>query len=482
VLFLAFAALWAAYFTISEAPSAIHNDMAEAYAWGREFQLGYNQHPPFWAWICGAWFALFPRADWSFAILASLNAAIGMVGAWRLIGLFAQGDKRIAAAALLLLTPFYTFLSHKYNANSIFLSIWPWTLYAFVRSIERGGLLDAVLFGAMMALALLSKYYALILGATCFIAALQHPRRARYFGSASPYVSVAVAAALCAPHAWWLATTGAPPLRYLERVSAKDFAEVAREAARAFFGALAQNGIVFAVVVFILRPPLGELRAGLKARWADPRFRFLAILAAAPLLLSVAAALALRTTLSTNMLIGTFSLAPLLAIESLGPRRLGRLRVAAVRLAAALSLGALIASPGVALARAWFSRDLNDVQPRKELAAAATRIWREATGRPLAYVAGTLFYDNGIAFYSSDRPHVFVDFDYFGNRWVTPQALAENGLLSACVAQDAVCLASTALFATPEATRREITLAHAAFGHKAKPVTFVVTVIPPRSR
>ena len=64
--------------------------------------------------------------------------ALGLLGSWRLIGRFADGDKRIAATALLLLTPFYTFLSWNYNANSIFLSIWPWTLYAFVRAIDGG--------------------------------------------------------------------------------------------------------------------------------------------------------------------------------------------------------------------------------------------------------------------------------------------------------------------------------------------------------
>ena len=56
-----------------------------------------------------------------------------------LIGRFADGEKRMAATALLLLTPFYTFLSYKYNANSIFLSIWPWTRYFFVRSIDVDG-------------------------------------------------------------------------------------------------------------------------------------------------------------------------------------------------------------------------------------------------------------------------------------------------------------------------------------------------------
>ena len=479
-LFVAFVAVWAVYFAISAAPSSIHNDMAEAYAWGQEFQLGYHQHPPFWAWLCGAWFQVFPRAGWAFAILSSLNAAIGLVGSWRLIGRFADGDKRTAATLLLLLTPFYTFLAYKYNANSIFLSVWPWTLYFFLRAIDHRRLRDAVLFGFCMGLALLSKYYALILATTCLIAALQHPLRARYFASASPYVSVAIAALLCAPHIWWLAANGAPPLHYLAHVSGHKFSAIAAHAALAFIGALAQNGIVFAVVAIVARVRPSEAIATISQRWRDPRFRLLAILAATPLALTVLAGLALRTKVSTNMLIGTFSLMPLLAIEIAGARRLGRLRTVAAGLVAALTLGALVASPAVAFATAWFSHDINDVQPRQELAREATRLWREATGRPLAYVGGAENYDNGVVFYSPDRPHAFVLLDFYRNRWVTPERLAEGGLLSVCVRDAAACLASTAAFVTPQTTHADITLEHDAWGHKGKPVSFVVTVIPPR--
>src|SRR5438045_2535668 len=43
----------------------VHHDMTEEWAWGKEFQLGYAKHPPFTAWLVGAWFAAMPRADWS---------------------------------------------------------------------------------------------------------------------------------------------------------------------------------------------------------------------------------------------------------------------------------------------------------------------------------------------------------------------------------------------------------------------------------
>ena len=123
------------------------------------------------------------------------------------------------------------------------------------------------------------------------IAALQHPLRARYFASASPYVSVAVAALLCSPHIWWLVSSGAPPLHYLAHVSGHKFSAIAAQAATAFFGALAQNGIVFAVVAIVARVRPSEAMATISRRWSDPQFHLLAILAATPLVLTVLAGL-----------------------------------------------------------------------------------------------------------------------------------------------------------------------------------------------
>jgi hypothetical protein len=195
-------------------------------------------------------------------------------------------------------------------------------------------------------------------------------------------------------------------------------------------------------------------------------------------LLTVLAGLALRTKVQVAMLMGTFSLWPLLAIEIAGSRGVERLRWLSCRLAVTVSVGALAASPAITLRRAWFSKDPRDTEPRKEIAEAATRLWLDATGSPLAYVGG-LSYAGAVAFYSTERPHVFVNFDYFANQWVTPRALAENGLLSVCAKTDAECLAATAALATPIAKQTEMTLSHRFWGHEAKPVEFIVTVIPP---
>lgn len=480
VVFGAFVAAWALYFTVTEAPVAIKHDMSEAYAWGHEFQLGYNQHPPLWAWICGLWFAIFPRTGWAFALLSSVNAGIGLWGAWMLIGDFAEGRKRIAAWALLLLTPLYTFYAYKYNANIIFLSIWPWTLHYFMRSMQSRRIGDAIAFGVLIGLAMLSKYYALILVATCLLATLQHPSRWRYLASASPYVSAVVAVVVCAPHVWWLLTHRAPPLRYLDSITDLPWPYVFAHVGQTLLGALAMNMGVFAVVGLLA---WSARRNGIAVFGRDargPSFRILATLALAPLGLTVAGALALRNTITPEMTVGTFPLLPLLLIETAAIRDIDRLYRLGTRLAAAVTLGAVAMSPAIALARTWLSPSAMTVPPIQEVAIEATRLWHQRTSRPLAFVAGSNWYENATTFYSPDRPHAFVHFDYSASLWVTPEALARRGLLSICVSDDQVCLAATARFTTPETTRTELSVAHAFWGHVADPVHFVVTIIPPR--
>lgn len=478
-VFIAFVLGMACYYAFVEAPTAIKHDMSEAYAWGQEFQLGYNQHPPFWAWLCALWFEVFPHTQWAFGLLSALNAGIGLLGAWHLIGDFTRGPKRVAAWALLILTPLYTAYAYKYNANIIFISIWPWTAHYFMRSVQSRRLGDAVGFGICVAFALLSKYYALILVASCFLALLQHPARWRYLASGSPYLSVVVAVALFAPHAWWLLANDAPPLRYLSEVSDQRWPLVLGHAWRTFSGAIGMNLSVVAVVLiggWLARrkgetEPMREIRG--------PMFGVLVTLALAPVVLTLASGLVLRNPLTDEMTVGIFPLLPLLVIELVGRGRIERLGRLSVHLATALMVGAILISPAVAAVRTWFSPVAKDVMPFEEVALDATKLWRERTGQPMGFVAGSPWFENATAFYSPDHPSAFAYFDYSRSLWVTPERLAKRGLLSICHAADAKCLADTAKFVTPETTQARITVAHTFWGHTTKPEDFVLTFIPP---
>jgi 4-amino-4-deoxy-L-arabinose transferase-like glycosyltransferase len=474
-----FVVAWTSISAILNMPTAIHGDMAEAYVCGREFQLGYYKHPPFWAWIAGAWFHIFPADDWSFELLCVLNAAVGLIGSWALIGNFATGHKRVAATVLLLLTPYYTVLSMKYNANTIFLSVWPWALYFFVRSFDGRRVGDSIWFGALVAIAMLSKYYAVILVITCVLAAILHPDRKKYIQSSAPYISILVGIVLFAPHMLWLVRTGFMPFHYVGHEAGRSFATASGFALDMLFVAVAFQLGVLALILWAARPTLIAKRSGHPLLWDDPKFRFVVVLALGPALLTALFGVLLHLKISINMAVGIFSLVPLLLIDIIRVRHLASLAGLSVRAAIATTLVVLMLSPVIAYANISLATDTNITQPRKALAAEATRVWRQFTWRPLVYVAGSDLYADAIAFYSPDHPHGFIAFDERLAPWVTEKDLARNGLLAACISGDQQCLAAAARLSTPRTRRVAIVVSHSVASHALPSQAFTLVLIPP---
>ena len=73
------AVLWTLILVNLKAGQDVHMDVAEAYAWGQKFLLGYGKHPPLSGWIAGLWFMAFPAADWATYALAMATVSVGMV-------------------------------------------------------------------------------------------------------------------------------------------------------------------------------------------------------------------------------------------------------------------------------------------------------------------------------------------------------------------------------------------------------------------
>ena len=76
------ALLWTFVLINLKAAQDVHMDVAEAYAWGQKFLLGYGKHPPLSGWIAGLWFKVFPPTDWATYALAMATVSVGMVICW----------------------------------------------------------------------------------------------------------------------------------------------------------------------------------------------------------------------------------------------------------------------------------------------------------------------------------------------------------------------------------------------------------------
>src|SRR5438128_3899461 len=214
MLLLAYVALWTLYGVLAKASQDIHVDMSEQFVLSRELAWGYPKHPPLAMVIVRAWFAVFPTADWAYYLLAMVTVGLALWIAWRLSARFLDGDKRVVGLALLTLVPFFNFHGLKFNVNTILLPSWAATTLWFLRSFESRRVLDAALAGLFAAAAMYGKYWSIVLLLGLGVAALSDRRRAVYFSSAVPWVTIAVGTLALAPHLAWLIAKDFAPFSY----------------------------------------------------------------------------------------------------------------------------------------------------------------------------------------------------------------------------------------------------------------------------
>src|SRR6202165_2586117 len=210
----AHAVLWTLILINLKAAQDVHTDVAEAFAWGQKFQLGYGKHPPLSGWVAGLWFKVFPVADWATYALAMATVGCGLVICW-LIGLRVVDRRRaFFAVVMLALYPIFNFKGFKYNPDLLQLVTLPLVVLAYLNAFEKRSVRSGLWLGLAAALALLTKYWVLTMIGAIGIAALIHPDRLKFLRSPAPWVAIATLAVAMIPHLVWLNEVDFVPLSY----------------------------------------------------------------------------------------------------------------------------------------------------------------------------------------------------------------------------------------------------------------------------
>ena len=451
-LLLWFVLLYTAFAIISSASVGLHPDLLDTYARGLHPAAGYDGHAPLAALMATVWFSLFPPTDWAFHLLAMVNAAAGLYATDRIAGRYLDGDKRIAVLLLLLLTPFYQFMSQRFGADQTLLSTWPIATYCFLRAFETRGLAWSAGAGAAAALAMLGSYYSVFLIAGFVAAVLAHPGRRTYVRSASPWLAVAVGALVQAPHVQWLLATGSTSLSDLAAPHAGAPTKALWKDAVCFVEGIAAVAVLLAVYWIAVRPDRAILR---DTFWPPPPYppplagegregagRMLVVLLAVPLVLPAVVAPLIGTALTPPW---TMPAGFLLPIVLLRPKAAELTRVAAIRitaLVAAITVCTLAAAPWLA----WRTHAAGTREGREYyrlVSAEMTNAWHLGTGLPLRIVMGDRDLAAAVTFYSTDHPDAMGGFETgAATPWITPERLAQDGWAAICNADDENCVAA----------------------------------------
>ena len=134
-------------------------DVIEALAWGQDFDLGYNKHPPLSAWIPGLLFKIFGNKDWIYYLLSQVFILISFIFLWKLSSFFLNKKSHILLSILAIEgIAFYTFDTPQFNVNICQIPLWIGTVYFFFKSIKDNKITDWIFLGVFSALGFLTKY------------------------------------------------------------------------------------------------------------------------------------------------------------------------------------------------------------------------------------------------------------------------------------------------------------------------------------
>jgi len=464
--------LWTIYGTIAKSSQGLHPDMTELIAWSRDLAWGYK-HPPLAALIVRLWFGVFPLAEWSYYLLAMLMPTIALWIVWRLSADYLDIEKRIVGLALLMLIPFFNFHALKFNVNTVLMPAWAAATFWFLRSYKTRSPIYAALAGVGAAACMLGKYWSVFLLAGLAVAALIDKRRAGYFRSAAPWLTVVAGLAVLAPHLVWLYQHDFAPFGYAMYLHGnKPLAGTAISVLGYLAGSAGYVAIPVIIVLAAARPGRATIADMI---WpADAERRLTAAAFWGPLLLPAVGALASGTEIASLWSMAAWTLLPVLLLSppAVTLREIDTRRILAACVAVPLIM--LIAAPAIAIMMQR-SGPAPEAAHAQLLANQVERAWHEATPQPLRYVGGELAH--GVIAYAQDRPRALLDLPQ-----PSDAELAKSGMALVCFAEDANCRqAADALAARIGPSRRiESEIVRNFLGFSGKPQRYTILIVPPR--
>jgi 4-amino-4-deoxy-L-arabinose transferase-like glycosyltransferase len=494
---IAHAVLWTLILINLKAAQDVHMDVAEAFAWGQKFQLGYGKHPPLAGWVAGLWFRVFPVADWATYALAMAVTGSGLVICWLIALRVVDRRRAFFAVVMLALYPIFNFKGFKYNPDLLQLVTLPLLVLAFLHAFEKRTARAGLWLGLAAALALMTKYWVLTMIGAIGLAALLHPDRVKFLRSPAPWVAVVTAVVAMLPHLWWLEEVNFVPLTYAGDVYGLSDRTQNIQLVLGYIGhniALLAPPVALAALALacaqrwwrLARQPSALFtrswsrggNSGVNLSQARNIWVIQAIVAVGPPL----GALFFNVYLKTDWGISLFFLTPLalVAIPTLRIQKMALFYLTAIWFA--ISMAALVASPHIAAREmAVNPNGAATYGARSELARELTQIWQTRFHSRWAVVAGTTEMGEPMTFYSPDHPAPFTPGELWSSGLTSLEEAKRLGFIGICDTTDARLPVCEAWMKANGKDAEELAMTTQRFfhGHPGPAIGWKVFVVPP---
>lgn len=403
-------------------------DTIEALSWGREWAAGYAKHPPMSGWLAELF--RWGSADWPLWLLSQLAVGVAFWAVWEMMGDVLSPRAALVAAMALEGVHYYNLTSLEFNANVVQYPFWGLAALAFWRAVRRtegAGLGWWALLGLACGGGLLGKYSFLLLPASMVLALVAVPALRSQWRGAGPWLALAIAATVFAPHVWWAQAHDFPTLRYATGRGEATDANPVLSRLGVLLSFTAAQAAALAPMLLLLwaaggRPGLATADEGRPWRLPDRDRWMLLAMGGGPLAVYlVAGVVGVRLHDmwgSPVLLVAGPALAMAWGLQLRHPKRFARVfsgwALILVTLYGALAIGG-----------PWLRGNLSRIHyPGRELAAAISQGWQQARGAgvPVPIVAGDMWAAGNVAAYlppqPGGRPSVYIQVDPVAAQWL----------------------------------------------------------------
>src|SRR5258707_2421227 len=494
----AHAVLWTFILINLKAAQDVHMDVAEAFAWGQKFQLGYGKHPPLAGWVAGIWFRIFPVADWATYALAMATLGCGLVICW-LIALRVVDRRRAFFVVLMLaLYPIFNFKGFKYNPDLLQLVTLPLLVLAYLHAFEKRNLRAGLWLGLAGALALMTKYWVMTMIGAVGLAALIHPDRLLFLRSPAPWVAVVTLIVAMIPHLVWLREVDFVPVSYAGAVYGLSSRAQNIQLVLGYIGhnlALLAAPVALAAMALawsprwwatLARHPLALLtrpwcrgaNPGVNVSQARNIWIIQIVVAIGPPL----GGLIFTIYMKTDWGISLFFLTPLalVAIPGLRLQRMALFHITAIWLV--VTLAALAASPYIAAQEMEVNPNgAATYGARSDLARELTQAWHSRFNSRWAVVAGTTEGGEPMTFYSPDHPAPFTPGELWSSGLTSLDEAKRLGFIGICDTTDVRLPVCEAWMRENGKDAEQLAMTTQRFfrGHPGPAISSKVYIVPP---
>jgi 4-amino-4-deoxy-L-arabinose transferase-like glycosyltransferase len=401
-------------------------DLIEALTYGREWQFGYDKLPPLPWWLVEIAYRLAGH-DVAYYALAQLAVIACFALVWAMARPLTGALGALAAVLILDGLHYFNYTAAKFNHDVVQLPLWALAGFSLHRALRGGRIVYWALLGFAVGASLWAKYFVVVLGAPIALFLLVDRDARKNWKTPGPYVAAAVALIVMAPHLTWLVQNDFLPLRYAEARAAPSNGFLDHILHPLFF-ALSQL-FFLAPALFIASSLFWPRGAGAAPVSADAYDRRIVTwLAFGPV----------ATVLAMSAVSGRGTVAmwgyPLwiffgLWLVLVAPRAVTGLRLGPIVTGWAVVFAGLVFAfiGNYAVLPSYDHRYRAVLYPGEGLGSEVSQRFRAATGKPLAYVIGSMWDGGNVSHYSPERPRVLIDGQPERAPWIDLADLKRRG-------------------------------------------------------